>query len=91
MNTIPVLPPITILAGPNASVIFRGEAFPIIKELFTFSSKIAAEQNRAVLSEFVVTSAVSRGSIQVFIDVCQGKSLPFDKSQILDLLLLCEE
>jgi hypothetical protein len=91
MSGVLALPPLATITKPNASVIFKGEAFPIFKEMFVAYSRTAAEGDRPIDSEFVITSSVARASVKTFIDVCQAKSPPFDKSQIVDLLSLCEE
>jgi hypothetical protein len=91
MTRIAALWPFVKLSPPNAVITFQGETFPIIKEIFVVYSKIAAEQDRPNLSEFVITSSVTHGSVQTFVDVCQEKPWFLDRSQILDLLSLCEE
>jgi hypothetical protein len=91
MSSIPALSPLTTSSQPNASIIFRGETFPIFKQIFTSYSRTAAAQDHPSHSVFVITSQASRESVQIFVDICQGKPAPFDKSQILDLLSLSEE
>jgi hypothetical protein len=91
MHSIPALSPLTTSAQPNASIVFQGEAFPIFKEIFITYSRTACQLERLGQSTFVVTSPVTRDSAEIFVDICQGKSRPVDKSQILDLLSLCEE
>jgi hypothetical protein len=91
MLSVPVLSPFTASSQPNASLIFQGEPFPIIKQLFMSYSKTAAQQDHPNHSQFLVTSSVARESVQIFVDICQGKSRPINKFQILDLLSLCEE
>jgi hypothetical protein len=91
MSRIPALWPFATLTQPNAAIVFKGENFPIIKERFTAYSRTAAEQDRPNLTEFVITSSVTRESVQTFVDVCQEKPWFLDRSQILDLLSLCEE
>jgi hypothetical protein len=80
------LSPLATLSQPNAAITFKGETFPIIKEKFVAYSKKAAELDRPNLSEFIITSSVMRESVQTFIDVCQEKSPPFCKSQVVDML-----
>jgi hypothetical protein len=91
MSSIPALSPLTTSSQPNASLVFHSETFPIFKEVFMTYSKAAAAQAHRNPSQFVITSSVTPQSVQVFVGICQGKSTPFDKSQILDLLSLCEE
>jgi hypothetical protein len=86
MKTIPALSPLRSSRQPNASIIFRGEPFPIFKEVFMTYSMKAAAPDDANQSNFVITSAVTRESVQIFVDLCQEKSSTFDDSQILDLL-----
>jgi hypothetical protein len=91
MNSLSVLSPLTSSFRPDASIIFQGETFPIFPAIFASYSRTANEQYRFNHSEFVVTSSVTRESLQIFINICQGKQTSFDKSQILDLLSLSEE
>jgi hypothetical protein len=91
MRQIPVLSPLSTLSQPTAAIMFRGERFPIVKKKFVTYSETAAALDRSNVSEFVITSSVTRESVQTFIDVCQEKSPQFETSQILDLLSLCED
>jgi hypothetical protein len=91
MRSLPPLSPLTTSSHPNASIIFGDEAFPIFKEIFTGYSRKAADPDHLLRSQFVITSPVTRESVQIFVDVCQGKSSPFDDSQIMDLLLLSDQ
>jgi hypothetical protein len=43
------------------------------------------QQDRPIPPEFVVTSSVTRGSVQTIIDICQRKLPLFDKSQTLKM------
>jgi hypothetical protein len=91
MSSIPALSPLTSSLQANAFIIFQGETFPIFKELFLGYSRPAADRDHLSHSTFIITSPVTRESVQIFIAICQGKPAPFQKSQILDLLSLCEE
>jgi hypothetical protein len=61
------------------------------RQRFTAYSREAAGPDNALRSQFVIMSPVTRESVQIFINTCQGKSSPYDVSQILDLLLLSKE
>jgi hypothetical protein len=91
MSSIPALSPLTSSFQPNASIVFQGETFAIFKEIFLGYSRTAADPDHLMHSSFVITSTVTRESVQIFISICQGRPTPFEKSQILDLLSLCEE
>jgi hypothetical protein len=95
MHSIPVLSPLATSSQPNASIVFHGAPFPIYKEFFLTYSRNACQReskgDRPGHSNFVITSSVTRESVEIFVDICQGRSRPVDKSQILDLLALCDE